>query len=62
MANWPAVWVPADTQVSGDWSLIDRADATGGHAGMKAVAYKGKPLYIWVKDTKPGAMTGDGVG
>ena len=24
-------------------------------------AYKGKPLYTWAKDTKPGDVTGDGV-
>jgi predicted lipoprotein with Yx(FWY)xxD motif len=23
-------------------------------------AYKGKPLYFWVKDQKPGDKTGDG--
>jgi predicted lipoprotein with Yx(FWY)xxD motif len=60
--NWPPLWAPADAQVSGDWSLVDRTDATGDHAGMKMVAYKGKPLYLWIKDTKPGDMTGDGVG
>ena len=25
-------------------------------------AYKGWPLYLWIKDTKPGDTTGDGVG
>jgi predicted lipoprotein with Yx(FWY)xxD motif len=39
--NWPPAWVPADTAVSGDWSLVDRKDATGDHANMKIVAYKG---------------------
>ncbi len=29
---------------------------------MKIVAYKGWPLYLWIKDTKPGDTTGDGVG
>ncbi len=60
--NWPPVWAPADTQVSGDWSLVERTDASGDHAGMKMVAYKGWPLYLWIKDTKPGDNTGDGVG
>jgi predicted lipoprotein with Yx(FWY)xxD motif len=59
---WPVLWAPADTAVSGDWSLIDRTDATGDHAGMKQVVYKGWPLYYWVKDEKPGDTTGDGVG
>ena len=25
-------------------------------------AYDGMPLYYWVKDKKPGDVTGDGVG
>jgi predicted lipoprotein with Yx(FWY)xxD motif len=57
--NWPPLWAPADTAVSGDWSLVDNA---GAPAGMKVVAYKGWPLYLWIKDTKPGDTTGDGVG
>lgn len=60
--NWPPLWAPADTAVSGDWTLVDRTDATGEHAGMKIVAYKGWPLYLWIKDAKPGDTTGDGVG
>jgi predicted lipoprotein with Yx(FWY)xxD motif len=54
--NWPPLIVPADTAVSGDFTLVDRTD------GTKIVAYKGWPLYLWVKDTKPGDTTGDGVG
>jgi predicted lipoprotein with Yx(FWY)xxD motif len=55
--NWPPLLVPADTEVSGDWTLVDRTDSD-----MHIVAYKGWPLYLWVKDTKPGDTTGDGVG
>ena len=55
--NWPPVLVPASTEVSGDWTLVDRTDSD-----MKIVAYKGWPLYFWVKDTKPGDTTGDMVG
>jgi predicted lipoprotein with Yx(FWY)xxD motif len=55
--NWPPLLVSADTAVEGDWSLMDRKDSD-----MKIVAYKGWPLYLWVKDTKPGDTTGDGVG
>jgi len=29
--------------------------------GKKQWAYKGKPLYFWVGDTKVGDKTGDGV-
>ena len=32
-----------------------------GAGGMTQLAYKGKPLYYWIKDTKPGDKTGDGV-
>ena len=28
--------------------------------GSKQWAYKGKPLYTFAKDTKPGDVTGDG--
>lgn len=53
---WPPVLVPADTAVTGDFTLVDRKDTD-----MKIVAYKGYPLYLWFKDTKPGDTTGDGV-
>jgi predicted lipoprotein with Yx(FWY)xxD motif len=36
---------------------MDRTDTD-----QKIVAYDGWPLYFWVKDTKPGDTTGDGVG
>jgi len=39
---------------SGNWTVITRDD------GSKMWAYKGKPLYTWNKDTKPGDTTGDG--
>ena len=55
--NWPPLLVPASTEVSGDWTLVDRKDSD-----KKIVAYTGWPLYLWIKDTKPGDTTGDGVG
>jgi predicted lipoprotein with Yx(FWY)xxD motif len=42
-------------KASGDYSIITRDD------GKKQVAYKGKPLYYWIKDTKPGEKSGAGV-
>lgn len=54
---WPPLLVPASTEVSEDFTLVDRKDGD-----MKVVAYKGWPLYLWVRDTKPGDTTGDGVG
>jgi predicted lipoprotein with Yx(FWY)xxD motif len=54
--NWPPLIVDASTAVEGEFTLVDRTD------GTKIVAYKGWPLYLWVKDQKPGDTTGDGVG
>ena len=45
----------SQAQASGDFSLVTRDD------GKKQWAYKGKPLYLWVKDKKPGDTTGDKV-
>jgi predicted lipoprotein with Yx(FWY)xxD motif len=52
---WPPFRATAGASASGDWSIITRSD------GSKQWAYKGKPLYAWSKDTKPGETTGDGV-
>lgn len=53
--NWPPLAAAADAKDSGDWTVVTRDD------GAKQWAYKGKPLYFWVKDTKAGDRTGDGV-
>jgi predicted lipoprotein with Yx(FWY)xxD motif len=52
--NWPPLAAASGDQASGDWSVIARND------GSKQWAYKGKPLYYWIKDQKPGDRTGDG--
>jgi predicted lipoprotein with Yx(FWY)xxD motif len=54
--NWPPLAAAADAKPMGDWTIITRDD------GSRQWAYKGKPLYGWFKDTKPGETTGDGVG
>ena len=54
--NWPPLMAPAGAAPIGNWSVITRDD------GNKQWAYQGKPLYYWVKDSKPGDITGDGVG
>jgi predicted lipoprotein with Yx(FWY)xxD motif len=52
---WPPFTPAAGAQASGDWTLIERAE------GARQWAYKGKPLYRWKDDKKPGDATGDGV-
>lgn len=52
--NWPPLMAPANAAPIGDWSVVIRDD------GSKQWAYKGRPLYHWAKDAKPGDMTGDG--
>jgi predicted lipoprotein with Yx(FWY)xxD motif len=53
--NWPPVYVEPAIQLSGDFSIVNRND------GQKQLAYKGKPLYFFVKDVNPGDKTGDNV-
>jgi predicted lipoprotein with Yx(FWY)xxD motif len=52
--NWPPMLVADGGKAAGDWTIVVRDD------GLKQWAYKGKPVYGWVKDTKPGDTTGDG--
>jgi predicted lipoprotein with Yx(FWY)xxD motif len=53
--NWPPLMARAGDTPSGDWTIVVRDD------GSRQWAYKGKPVYYWVKDAKPGDRTGDGV-
>jgi predicted lipoprotein with Yx(FWY)xxD motif len=53
-SNWPPLMAGADASASGEWTIVVRDD------GGKQWAYKGKPLYTWSKDAKPGDRTGDG--
>jgi len=50
---WPPVKAAADAKPTGDLTIITRAD------GSKQWADDGKPLYTYVKDKKPGDVTGD---
>lgn len=52
--NWPPLMASDSDKASGDYSIITRDD------GSKQWALKGKPLYYWAKDAKPGDRTGDG--
>lgn len=53
-SNWPPLKAAEADQASGDYTVITRDD------GTKQWAAKGKPLYYWAKDSKPGDKTGDG--
>lgn len=53
--NWPPLLATESDKPGGDFSIITRDD------GKKQWALKGKPLYYWSKDTRPGDKTGDGV-
>ncbi len=52
--NWPPLMAAADAKPAGDMTVVTRDD------GSKMWAYKGKPLYTFAKDSKPGDTTGDG--
>ena len=54
-ANWPPLKAESGDKPMGEWTVINRDD------GTKQWAYDGKPLYTFVKDTKAGDMTGDGL-
>ena len=54
-ANWPPLGVASTARSIGEYTVITRAD------GNKQWAYKGMPLYTFVKDTEAGDVYGDGV-
>jgi predicted lipoprotein with Yx(FWY)xxD motif len=53
VAKWTPLIAAADAKTSGDWTIIVRDD------GKHQWAYKGKALYDYSKDAKPGDATGD---
>jgi predicted lipoprotein with Yx(FWY)xxD motif len=55
-ANWPPLKADASAKPTGDYSVVTRDD------GSKQWAYKGRPLYTWKNDHKPGDKTGEGMG
>lgn len=52
--NWPPLMAAANAVAMGDYTIITRDD------GSKQWAYKGRPLYTWKNDKKPGDITGNG--
>ena len=53
-SNWPPLMASGSDSASGDYTVITRDD------GARQWAVKGKPVYFWAKDSKPGDKTGDG--
>lgn len=53
-SNWPPLKASAEAHAGAPWSILKRDD------GSLQYAYKGKPVYRWSKDMKPGDATGDG--
>ncbi len=52
---WPPLLAKGSDKAAGAYSIVVRDD------GTKQWAFKGKPLYHWSKDQKPGDKTGDGI-
>ena len=53
-ALWPPLPACRGAAAAGDWTVVSRGD------GSAQWAYKGKPLYTFTKDGKPGDANGDG--
>ncbi|CAG9182713.1 hypothetical protein CURE108131_18110 [Cupriavidus respiraculi] len=51
--NWPPLLAQPGTAPTGGYTVVTRDD------GTRQWAYKGKPLYRFAKDAKPGDRTGD---
>jgi predicted lipoprotein with Yx(FWY)xxD motif len=52
---WPPFTAPAEAKPLNDWTIFTRDD------GSRQWAYKGKPLYTYSKDEKPGDAKGHNV-
>ncbi|MHB8710033.1 MAG: COG4315 family predicted lipoprotein [Minisyncoccota bacterium] len=59
LANWPAYTVSNGAMLTGGAGV---SGAIGTVTGSSQLTYKGMPLYFWVRDTKPGDVTGNKVG
>ena len=52
---WPPHYADEGATPAGDFTLVPRRD------GALQWAWRGKPLYRWARDRKPGDITGDNV-
>jgi predicted lipoprotein with Yx(FWY)xxD motif len=55
LETWKPVAAPLLARPSGPWSVITRDD------GSRQWAYRGKPLYTYAHDIKPGDTLGEGI-
>ncbi len=53
--NWPPLAGDAEMTLPEGYGLTERTD------GSMQITYNNQPLYLWINDTNPGDMTGDGV-
>lgn len=53
--GWPPLLAPDDAQATDGFTVITRS------GGDRQWAYKGKPLYLYIRDSMPGDVNGDGV-
>jgi predicted lipoprotein with Yx(FWY)xxD motif len=52
---WPPHYAPDGATATGGFTVVPRRD------GAQQWAWRGKPLYRWARDRKPGDVTGDNV-
>lgn len=54
--TWPPFVAASGASAKGDFGLVTRED------GARQWAYKGRPLYLYAGDAKPGEAKGEGMG
>jgi predicted lipoprotein with Yx(FWY)xxD motif len=52
---WPPLRATSNSRAVGEWTVVKRSD------GSLMWAYEGHPLYTFIRDKRPGQVTGDGV-
>ena len=52
---WPPFRAGANARATGEWTIVSRKD------GSRMWAYDGHPLYTYIRDKRPGQVTGNGV-
>ncbi len=54
--NWPPALLAAGAKLGKNYALMQRGD------GSQQITFRGKPLYLFINDTKIGDLNGDGIG